>query len=73
MYYAQVKEFGENAPVEFIGIAEGAFESAKPQTVTVAWTPENEGGFFIETYVWDPDAVPLAAPSKTLSIVLVTP
>lgn len=73
VYYAQVKEFGENAPVEFIGIAEGTFESAEPQTVSVAWTPENEGGFFIETYVWDPDAVPLAAPSKTLSIVLVTP
>ena len=73
VYYAQVKEFGEKAPVEFIGITEGTFESSEPQTATVEWTPEHEGGFFIETYVWDPDAVPLAAPSKTVSIVLVTP
>ncbi len=73
VYYAQVKEFGEKAPVEFIGLFEGTFDSADPQTATVQWTPEHEGGFFIETYVWDPDAVPLAAPSKTVSIVLVTP
>jgi hypothetical protein len=73
VYYAQVKEFGEKAPVEFIGVYEGEFDSAEPQTATVQWTPEHEGGFFIETYVWDPDAVPLAAPSKTISIVLVTP
>jgi hypothetical protein len=73
VYYAQVKEFGEKAPVEFIGIAEGTFESGEPQTASVQWTPEHEGGFFIEAYVWDPEAVPLAAPSKTVSIVLVTP
>jgi hypothetical protein len=73
IYYAQVKEFGEKAPVEFIGVFEGEFDSAAPQTATVQWTPEHEGGFFIETYVWDPDAAPLAAPSKTVSIILVTP
>lgn len=73
VYYAQVKQFGEKAPVEFIGFMEGQFNSAEPQTATVEWTPEHEGGFFIEAYVWDPDAVPLAAPSKTVSIVLVTP
>ncbi|MGI0004695.1 MAG: hypothetical protein ACREAX_05295 [Candidatus Nitrosotenuis sp.] len=73
VYYAQVKEFGEKAPVEFIGISEGMFDSAAPQTASVEWTPEHEGGFFIETYVWDPDAAPLAAPGKTVSIVLVTP
>jgi hypothetical protein len=73
VYYAQVKEFGEKAPVEYIGITEGRFDSAAPQTATVEWTPEHEGGFFIEAYVWDPNASPLAAPSKTISIVLVTP
>lgn len=73
VYYAQVRQFGERAPVEFLGIAEGTFDSATPQTASVSWTPENEGGFFIEAYVWDPDAVALAAPSKTISIVLVTP
>lgn len=73
VYYAQVKEFGEKAPVAFLGVFEGEFDSASPQTATVEWTPDHEGGFFIETYVWDPNAVPLAAPSKTVSIVLVTP
>jgi hypothetical protein len=72
VYYAQVKQFGETAPVEFLGIAEGEFSSAVPQTASVNWTPEREGGYFIEAYVWDPNGVALAAPSKTISIVLVT-
>jgi hypothetical protein len=71
-YYAQVKQFGEKAQVEFLGMAEGEFDSARPQTVAVSWTPEHEGGFFVETYVWDLDAVALAAPSKTVSVILVT-
>lgn len=73
VYYVQVKQFGDKAQVEFLGFAEGKFDSADPQTATVSWTPENEGGFFIETYVWDLDAVALAAPSKTVSVILVTP
>jgi hypothetical protein len=73
VYYAQVKQFGETAPVEFLGFSEGTFSSAEPQTISVSWTPENAGGFFIEAYVWDPDGIALAAPSKTISIVLVTP
>jgi hypothetical protein len=73
VYYAQVKQFGENAIVEFLGFTEGIFDSAVPQTVSVNWTPEHDGGFFIEAYVWDPDGVALAPPSKIVSIVLVTP
>jgi hypothetical protein len=73
VYYVQVRQFGEKAPVEFLGFTEGKFDSADPQTATVSWTPENEGGFFIETYVWDLDAIALAAPSKTVSVILVTP
>lgn len=72
VYYAQVKHFGEAAPVEFIGINEGTFNSAIPQTASVSWTPQQAGGFFIEAYVWDPNGVALAPPSKTISIVLVT-
>lgn len=73
VYYVQVKQFGEKAPVEFLGISEGEFDSAEPQTATVSWTPEHEGGFFIETYVWDQNAIALAAPSKTVSVILVSP
>lgn len=73
VYYAQVRQFGEKSQVEFIGFTEGKFESIEPQTATISWTPQNEGSFFIETYVWDPNSVALAAPSKTISIILVTP
>jgi hypothetical protein len=73
VYYAQVRQFGDRAPVEFLGYSEGKFDSAEPQTASVSWTPEHEGGFFVETYVWDPNAVALAAPSKTVSVILVTP
>lgn len=73
VYYAQVKQFGERAPVEFLGFSDGVFDSAQPQTATVTWVPENEGVFFVEAYVWDEDGVALAAPSKTVSIILVKP
>jgi len=73
VYYAQVKQFGEKAPVEFLGMTEGEFDSGAPQTAKVTWTPEHEGGYFIETFVWDDNAVALAAPSKTISVILVTP
>lgn len=72
-YYVQVKQFGQKATVEFLGVQEGEFDSADPQTISVQWTPEHEGGFFVETYVWDLNAVALAAPSKTVSVILVTP
>ncbi|MGQ0606762.1 MAG: hypothetical protein ACT4OD_07445 [Candidatus Nitrosotenuis sp.] len=73
VYYAQVKQFGDKAPVEFLGITEGKFDSSETQIAEVSWTPEHEGGFFVETYVWDLDAIALAAPSKTVSVILVTP
>lgn len=73
VYYAQVRQFGEKSQVEFIGFSEGKFESNEAQTATISWTPQNEGAFFIETYVWDPNSIALAAPSKTISIILVTP
>ncbi|MBM3904140.1 MAG: hypothetical protein FJ357_03255 [Thaumarchaeota archaeon] len=73
VYYVQVRQFGEKSQVEFLGFAEGKFDSTDSQVATVSWTPQSEGGFFIETYVWDLDAVALAAPSKTISVILVTP
>ena len=73
VYYAQVKQFGEKGTVDFLGIADGTFDSAQPQSPKVTWTPENDGAFFIEAYVWDPSGIALAAPSTTVSIILVTP
>ena len=73
VYYAQVKQFGEKGTVEFLGVTEGAFNSTSLQTPHVTWTPENEGGFFIETFVWDQNGVALASQSNTVSVILVTP
>ena len=73
VYYAQVKQFGEKGTVEFLGVAEGVFNSTQMQTPKVSWTPQNEGGFFIETFVWDQSGAALAAPSSTVSIILVAP
>lgn len=73
VYYAQVKQFGERGTVEFLGTAQGTFNSTAPQNPTVTWMPENEGGFFIETFVWDPNGVALASQSSTVSVILVTP
>ncbi len=60
VYYAQVKQ-SEKGFVEFIGKFEGTFQSTGTQSPLVEWTPENEGLYFIETFVWDPNAVPLAS------------
>jgi hypothetical protein len=73
VYYAQVKQFGEKGTVEFLAMAEGTFNSTAPQTPHVTWTPENEGGFFIETFVWDQNGAALASQSNSVSIILVTP
>jgi len=73
VYYAQVKQFGEKGTVEFLGLAEGIFNSTQMQSPKVAWTPQNEGGFFIETYVWDPSGAALATQSSTVSLILVMP
>lgn len=70
VYYIQIKQSGEKAFVEFIGKAEGTFQSAGQQFPTVGWTPQNPGLYFIETFVWDPNAVPLASKGP-ISLILV--
>jgi hypothetical protein len=68
-YYAQVKE-SETAKVEFLGIYEGMFDE-EDELTSVEWIPQNKGLFFIETYVWDSNAVPLASKGPIM-LVLVT-
>mgnify|MGYP007025393619 CR=1 FL=1 len=60
IYYAQVKQ-SEKGFVEFIGKFEGTFQSTGMQSPLAEWTPQNKGLYFIETFVWDPNAVPLAS------------
>ncbi len=70
VYYAQVKQ-SEKGFVEFIGKFEGTFQSTGTQSPLVEWTPQNKGLYFIETFVWDPNAVPLASKGPIM-LVLVT-
>jgi hypothetical protein len=70
VYYIQIKQSGEKAFVEYIGKVEGSFNSTGQQFTTVPWTPQQDGLYFIETFVWDPNAIPLAS-NGPISLVLV--
>lgn len=69
VYYVQVKQF--NGQTAFIGKYEGIFLSSGKQNVSVNWTPHSSGSYFIETYVWNYDAVPLSPQVPSINIVLV--
>ncbi|HEY7367690.1 MAG TPA: hypothetical protein VH562_04440 [Nitrosopumilaceae archaeon] len=75
VYWIQIKQsFETNGEtksfVEYIGKAEGTFDSPAEQLPTIEWTPPNEGLYFIETFVWDPNSIPLASKGP-ISLVLV--
>ena len=71
IYYTQIKQSGEKAFVEFIGKAEGTFETGGTKIPSVEWTPQNTGLYFVETFVWDPIGVPLASKGP-IALILVT-
>ena len=50
VYYVQIKE-SETGMVEYIGKAEGTFETGGTQIPTIEWTPERKGLYFAETFV----------------------
>jgi len=68
VYYAQVKHSGEKAIVEFIGIAEGSFEHSIEQSPSISWTPTNSGIYYVETFVWSVDAIPIASKGPLIII-----
>jgi len=78
--YVQIKQVGtENitqnkdntAVVEFIGTVQGVFHGMEKQEISVSWVPDKPGAFFVEVYVWDPNAVALAEPSRHINVMLV--
>lgn len=69
VYYIQVKQF--NGKSEFIGKFEGIFLGLENQNASVNWTPSSAGSYFVETYVWSFDNVPLAKFEPTINVVLV--
>ena len=71
VYYVQVKKFG--GEVAFIGNSTGVFLGSGDQehTESVSWTPDTAGSYYVETYVWDSNGVPISAAGTTVNIVLV--
>jgi len=68
VYYVQVKNF--SGAVEFIGNYTGVF-LGDSDNATVTWNPITDGPYFIETYVWDSNYVPLAPTGPIINVVLV--
>ncbi|MFZ1076366.1 MAG: hypothetical protein WAN47_02920 [Nitrosotalea sp.] len=71
VYYVQVKKFG--GEVEFIGNTTGVFLGGNDQdhTESVSWTPDAAGSYYIETYVWDSNGVPISSSGTKINIALV--
>lgn len=69
VYYVQVKQFG--GQVEFIGKYEGVFLDSGEQNATVTWTPQAPGSYYIETYVWNSDNIPLSSTGTRINVALV--
>ena len=69
IYYVQVKQF--DGKTDFIGKYEGVFLSVGDQIASVSWTPHSAGSYFVETYVWNYDAVPLSPAAPSINVVLV--
>lgn len=69
IYYVQVKQF--DGKTDFIGKYEGVFLGAGNQNASVNWTPHTVGSYFVETYAWNYDAVPLSPAVPSINVVLV--
>ena len=69
IYYVQIKQF--SGKTDFIGKYEGVFLGTGDQNTSVSWTPHTSGSYFIETYVWNYDAVPLSPAAPSINVVLV--
>ena len=69
-YYAQVKQSGEIPYVEYLGKFEGRFIGTGPQMISIDWIPERSGVFFIETFVWDRNNIPIADKGPIVLIVV---
>ncbi len=59
-YFVQIKRFGEQPFVEFVGKYDGVYTGTELHRPAVEWVPNSAGEFFVETFVWNRDNVPIA-------------
>jgi hypothetical protein len=69
-YYVQIKESGTSPFVEYIGKFDGRFIGTGTESQTIDWIPEKKGLFFIETFVWDRNNVPIAEQGPFVLIIV---
>lgn len=69
-YYVQIKQAGKTPFVEFIGKYNGRYIGAGSQFQSIDWIPEKSGLFFIETFVWDRNNIPIADQGPVALIVV---
>ena len=69
-YYVQIKESGKPPYVEYIGKFDGRFIGIGSESQTIDWIPAKKGLFFIETFVWDRDNIPMAEQGPIVLIIV---
>ena len=69
-YYVQVKESGKSPYVEYIGKFDGRFIGTGQEIQTIDWIPEKTGLYFIETFVWDRNNIPIAEQGPFVLIIV---
>ena len=70
-YYVQIKESGDLPYVEYIGKYDGRFIGNGPQMQSIDWIPEKKGLFFIETFVWDRNNIPISEQGPFVLILVI--
>ena len=69
-YYVQIKESGKIPYVAFLGKFDGRFVDDGVQYQIIDWIPEKKGLFFVETFVWDRNDIPIAEQGPFVLIVV---
>lgn len=73
-YYVQIKkspDHRDGSPtVEYIGKFDGRFIGNGMETQTIDWIPQQSGLFFIETFVWDRNDIPIAEQGPYILIIV---
>ena len=69
-YYVQIKQSGKTPFVEFIGNYNGRYIGTGSQFQSIDWIPENDGLFFIETFVWDRNNIPISNQGPVVLVVV---
>ena len=74
IFYVQIKEGTSNPDIlptiEYIGKYDGKFLGNGVKLQSLNWIPEKQGLFFIETFLWDENNVPIAVPGPLLSVLV---